>query len=244
VVSRPDLSELAPAEPSVVTARPEWPGSSTNVAPTANDLATELAAARAEIVRLHGDVHRLQEENRAFLLSMRHMTAAAETVVAEARAEAAETLTRAAAEAYERLVVARADARAAVHEERHRAATELEMLVAVRERIAEERASLTQFHSHLSGRLRNLVHAMLEFADRAPMLDAAPLAHETGVIEAVAQYAGEAGAEPAIELAPRPADMRPADPIGAHDAELEQAFAEFFGGDEHEPSRRWILNDQ
>jgi hypothetical protein len=205
-------------------------------------VAQRLVAATAEIERLRGELARVEEENRAFLATMRHMNAAAESVLEEARAEAAETRARVAAEAYERLVVARADARAALHEERARAADELELLAAVREKVAAERETLTLFHTQMSGKLRHLVHAMLDFADRPPSeLEAAP---EDG--DAIEVVGTEADGAPAAE----PTDGRggaapaPHDPIGAHDAELEQAFAEFFGGDDAEPSRGWILNEQ
>jgi hypothetical protein len=212
---------------------------------------------QAEIERLRAEVQRLTEENRAFVTSVRHMTRAAEEVLAEARQEAAETRARAAAEAYERLIVARADARAAVHEERRRTAAEIELLAAVRERIADERATLSTFQNQLSGRLRDLVRAVFDFEESAPTLVAGP------------SWDGSAGA-------PMPDMVVPEEPrvfvqghidveavlvedrVGAEDRggidvdpsedaeeELEAAFAAFFSPDvEGEPSRGWILNDR
>ena len=199
-----------------------------------------LVAAEAEIDRLQGEVARLAEENRAFLAAMRHMTAASDEVLAEARQEAADTRAKAAAEAYERLVVARADARAAVHDERQRAASELALLAAVRVRVTEERAELTQFHSQLNGHLRNLMHAMVDFTERAPVLD--PVEPITLVVSST----------PAVEervpldvnghtLTDMPAIT--VDPAADADEELEQAFRDFFGDGDVEPSRSWILND-
>src|SRR5690606_939014 len=135
---------------------------------------SRVADCQAEIERLRAEVARLTEENRAFVSSVRHMTSAAEEVLAEARREAAETRARTAAEAYERLVVARADARAAVHEERQRTAAELELLAAVRERIEDERNALSIFQNQLSGRLRDLVRAVFDFEERSPSLPAGP----------------------------------------------------------------------
>jgi hypothetical protein len=200
----------------------------------------------AELDRLRAEVARLEEENRAYVRAMRHMTAAAEDVLADARREAAETRARVAAEAYERLTVARADARAAVYEERRRLAAELELLAAVREKITEERTSLTQFHSHLNVRLRQLVHAMVDFTDRSPQLEAAPAQpvpssgarHEDDVIDTVAEEKADLGSN-GRERHPL------LDTITAHDEELEEAFAAFFSADiDMEPSRTWILNDQ
>lgn len=135
---------------------------------------SRIADCQAEVERLRAEVARLTEENRAFVSSVRHMTSAAEEVLAEARREAAETRARTAAEAYERLVVARADARAAVHEERQRTAAELELLAAVRERIQAERSTLSNFQDELSGRLRDLVSAVFDFEENTPSLTAGP----------------------------------------------------------------------
>jgi hypothetical protein len=134
----------------------------------------ELDRLAAEVARLTDENARLAEENRAFVTSVRHMTRAAEEVLIDARREAAETRARAAAEAYERLIVARADARAAVHEERSRTAAELELLAAVRERLQAERSTLSLFQDELSGRLRDLVSAVFDFEDRTPSLTAGP----------------------------------------------------------------------
>ena len=134
----------------------------------------EIHRLQAEVARLTDENSRLTEENRAFVCSVRHMTSAAEEVLVEARREAADTRARAAAEAYERLVVARADARAAVHEERQRTAAELELLAAVRERLQAERSTLSLFQDELSGRLRELVSAVFDFEERTPSLSAGP----------------------------------------------------------------------
>ena len=209
----------------------------------------QLVAAMTEIDRLRAEVSRLAEENRAFLAAMRHMTSASEEVLAEARLEAAETRARAAAEAYERLVVARADSRAAVHEQRQRAAAELELLAAVRERVTEERAVLVQFHGQLNGHLRQLVGAMLDFTDRTPVVD--PPERVTLISDLELPHLPTALTEgmeerPALDVGGHTLTDMPAisvDPTAEADEELEQAFAEFFGAGDNEPSRSWILND-
>jgi DNA replication initiation complex subunit (GINS family) len=210
-----------------------------------------LAEAAVEIEQLRAEVQRLSEENRAFVTSVRHMTRAAEEVLAEARQEAAETRARAAAEAYERLIVARADARAAVHEERQRTAAEIELLAAVRERITDERATLSMFQNQLSGRLRELVRAVFDFEENAPTLAAGPSWESTDhdpvpdmVVpdEPVVRVADDVAFVEAVLVEDRPpvADMDPADDA---EEELEAAFAAFFSADvEGEPSRNWILN--
>jgi hypothetical protein len=204
----------------------------------------------AELERLRAEVRRLSEENRAFVQSVKHMTRAAEEVLEEARREAAETRARAAAEAYERLVVARADARAAVHEERRRTAAEIELLAAVRERIADERAALSIFQNQLSGRLRELVRAVFEFEEHAPTLGAGPsweapdepvpgmvVPEEPRVREDTHRVVDSVVVE---EQRPTVVDI---DPSEDAEEELEAAFAAFFSADvEGEPSRSWILN--
>jgi hypothetical protein len=241
-VSRPDPNQ-SPASP-----------------PAAADGSVDPSTA-AELARLRTEVSRLEEENRAYVRAMRHMTSAAEEVLADARREAAETRARVAAEAYERLTVARADARAAVYEERRRLAAELELLAAVREKITEERTTLTQFHSQLNGRLRQLVHAMVEFTDRSPELAAGPPvpvangAHTTNGSPATNGSHASNGAHgphaPAAAangsqrddvidaVAAEETDLgavrRDGHPllenIDAHDEELEEAFAAFFSAD-------------
>jgi hypothetical protein len=164
-----------------------------------------LDAAHAQISALEARLERSEEENRAFIQTLRHVASAAEELLTEARHDAAtlrgaaehevvsmrtemeqrlalavgeahreatRVLDEAHATAHELVVVARADAREIVHEERRAAASDLEMLAAVRERIAEERESLTRFHDQLSGRLRGLVEAMLDFADSGTTLEA------------------------------------------------------------------------
>jgi hypothetical protein len=210
-----------------------------------------LAEANAEIERLRAEVERLSEENRAFVTSVRHMTKAAEDVLAEARREAAETRARAAAEAYERLIVARADARAAVYEERARTAAEIELLAAVRERIADERATLSMFQDQLSGRLRDLVRAVFDFEERQPTLGAGPSWDGT---EPRVERVDMRMADPADERAEvvdtvlvedRPTPGADVDPANDAEEALEAAFAAFFSPDvEGEPSRNWILNDR
>jgi hypothetical protein len=204
----------------------------------------------SELERLRAEVRRLSEENRAFVSSVKHMTRAAEEVLDEARREAAETRARAAAEAYERLVVARADARAAVHEERRRTAAEIELLAAVRERIADERATLSIFQNQLSGRLRDLVRAVFEFEEHAPSLGAGPsweaapdepvpgmVVPEEPVLREEVRRVVDAVL---VDERPPAADV---DPSEDAEEELEAAFAAFFSADvEGEPSRSWILN--
>jgi hypothetical protein len=210
-----------------------------------------LDAATAEIERLRAEVQRLTEENRAFVTSVRHMTRAAEEVLAEARQEAAETRARAAAEAYERLIVARADARAAVHEERSRTAAEIELLAAVREKIANERATLSVFQSQLSGRLRDLVRAVFDFEENAPTLGAGP-SWEATMEDPVPDMVVPDEPRVRVEDAARAVetilveDRTPGsdvDPSDDAEEELEAAFAAFFSAEiEGEPSRNWILN--
>lgn len=218
----------------------------------AADLEAELAEAHAEIERLKAEVARLSEENRAFVSSVKHMTSAAEEVLEEARREAAETRARVAAEAYERLVVARADARAAVHEERQRVAAELELLAAVRERIEDERNALSIFQNQLSGRLRDLVRAVFEFEERSPSLPAGPSwagidadageerrAEESAPLET---HAAEDYVD-AVVIEDRDEPGLAVDPADEAEEELEAAFAAFFHADiEGEPSRHWILD--
>jgi hypothetical protein len=206
------------------------------------------AEAAAELERLRSEVQRLTEENRAFFASVKHMTRAAEEVLAEARREAAETRARAAAEAYERLIVARADACAAVHEERRRTAAEIELLAAVRERIADERATLSIFQNQLSGRLRELVRAVFDFEESAPTLGAGP-SWEPPDDPIPGMVVPD---EPRVEDVVRVVetilvDERPAiadvDPSDDAEEELEAAFAAFFSAEiEGEPSRHWIMN--
>jgi hypothetical protein len=215
-----------------------------------------LVAATAEIERLRTEVQRLAEENRAFVTSVRHMTRAAEEVLADARQEAAETRARAAAEAYERLIVARADARAAVHEERRRTAAEIELLAAVREKIADERATLSTFQNQLSGRLRDLVRAVFDFEESAPTLGAGPswdgsrgerIPDMVVPDEPRVFVPGHIDVEAITIEDVYPAGERSTDVDPSEDAEeeLEAAFAAFFSADvEGEPSRTWILNDR
>jgi predicted nuclease with TOPRIM domain len=196
-----------------------------------DDVQTQLDAAHAEIERLRAELTRLGEENRAFVRSMRIMTVASEEVLAEARAEAAETLARAAAEAYERLVVSRADARAAMHEERERLQSDLVRLDALRAAVVEEQRSLQRFHASLGGRVRQLVHAMVQFADRAPALDPVLEEQNRTLIDTEAEEspAGDAAATP--------------DPAEHAGEEMEEAFAAFFSDLDVEPSRSWILSE-
>jgi hypothetical protein len=206
------------------------------------------AEAAAEIERLRSEVQRLTEENRAFVASVKHMTRAAEEVLAEARQEAAETRARAAAEAYERLIVARADANAAVHEERRRTAAEIELLAAVRERIADERATLSIFQNQLSGRLRDLVRAVFDFEENAPTLGAGPSWEppEEPVPGMVVPDEPRIAEDVARVVETILVDERPAadvDPSEDAEEELEAAFAAFFSAEiEGEPSRHWIMN--
>jgi hypothetical protein len=214
----------------------------------------QLDAAHAEIERLQAEVRRLTEENHAFVSSARLLTKAAEEVLAEARREAAETRARAAAEAYERLVVARADARAAVLEERTRTAAEIELLAEVRERLADERATLRLFQDQLSGRLRDLVRAVFDFEERQPTLgagpswDGAPSRPESATGSDLrdgveADVVRDGVYVEAVVIDDRPSPTADVDPGEDAEHELEAAFAAFFSPDvEGEPSRSWILN--
>jgi hypothetical protein len=228
---------------------------------------TRLAVAERESERLRSENARLAEENRAFVTSARHLTNAAEQVLADARREAADTRARAAAEAYERLIVARADARLAVHEEREKTAAELELLAAVRERIMQERSSLSTFQNELSGRLRDLVRAVFDFEEHAPMLAPGPSwssddhisvvdepvtasgsVVESAVVEsAVVESVVVDDRDPRRNEVPMGVVVDPSavDPAEPAEEELEAAFAAFFSTDvEGEPSRHWILNDR
>lgn len=254
----------------------------------------ELLAAQAHIVDLQAQLTRVEEENRAFMQSLRHVAAAAEELLAEARVEAAslregverdlaqahaeldarrESFVRDAqrdadrllmesraeahglleesrATAHELVVVARADAREAVHEERRRAADDLEMLAALRERIADERNTLSQFHTQLSGRLRFLMHSMLEFADQNPALDLGDSSFAATVLTGPhpgRSIALSAAADaPATDRAPAvsPSATRPEGDMHGDEAHLDRAFDAFFSNDiDEDPSRRWILED-
>lgn len=223
---------------------------------------TRLAVAERESERLRSENARLAEENRAFVTSARHLTNAAEQVLADARREAADTRARAAAEAYERLIVARADARLAVHEEREKTAAELELLAAVRERIMQERSSLSTFQNELSGRLRDLVRAVFDFEEHAPMLAPGPswssddnisvvdepvTANGSVVESAVVESVVVDDRDPRRNEVPMGVVVDPSavDPAEPAEEELEAAFAAFFSTDvEGEPSRHWILNDR
>jgi hypothetical protein len=287
-----------PAPDPAFPARPSDPSVETPV-----DRAVH-AAALARVGILESRLARAEEENRAFVGSLRHAADLAEQMLQQARSEAdelraratralaevreqieqhrasylehvqreaAEVLEQARAAAHEMIVVARADAREAVHEERRKIADELEMLAAVRARVAEERRALAAFHAQLSGRLRQLVHAMVDFSDDPAMTAGTAFAKTVltgpqrpamalGELRPVDQR--DAGAPaPATATAdtpavPEQAEGEPIDPvvrsfptadrslIHAEDEHLDQAFEQFFSSDvEHEPSRRWILED-
>jgi hypothetical protein len=265
----------------------------------------EAALARVEI--LESRLARAEEENRAFVGSLRHAADLAEQMLQQARTEAeelrarattalaevqhqidqhrasylelvqreaADLLEQARAAAHEMVIVARADAREAVHEERRKIADELEMLGAVRARVTEERRALASFHAQLSGRLRQLVHSMVDFSDDPAMTEgtafaktvltgpqrpamapaelrpvgaremravATPATPEPPAVEAVEAVEVEREMiDPAVRSFPT-ADRSL---IHAEDEHLDQAFERFFSEDvEHEPSRRWILED-
>jgi hypothetical protein len=243
----------------------------------------ELVAAHARIADQQVKLAQLEEENRAFMQSLRHVAAAAEELLAEARTEAAtlreaverdiasahaeldarrasivtdsrreadRLLDESRATAHEIIVVARADAREAVHEERRRAADDLEMLAALRERIAEERNTLTQFHTQLSGRLRYLMHSMLEFADQNPSLDLGSSSTFASTVLTGPQPARSIALSGPVDLpdADRAAASRASTPEGdmhGDEAHLDRAFDAFFSSDDidEDPSRRWILED-
>lgn len=243
----------------------------------------ELVAAHAHIADLQVKLAKLEEENRAFMQSLRHVAAAAEELLAEARTEAAtmreaverdiayahaeldarraaivtdsrreadRLLDESRATAHEIVVVARADAREAVHEERRRAADDLEMLAALRERIAEERNTLTQFHTQLSGRLRYLMHSMLEFADQNSAVDLGNPSTFASTVLTGPQAARSIALSGPVDLpdADRAAATRESTPEGdmhGDEAHLDRAFDAFFSSDDidEDPSRRWILED-
>ena len=258
------------AEPRDAAAFPIT-ASSPGAAPAVDS--AEWEAARSRISVLESRVARAEEENRAFLQSLRHAAAAAEELLDEARGEAVlirDAATRHAAEvageldarrdsltteaqrdagrildearttAYELVVVARADAREAVHEERLRAANELEMLAMARERVSDERNTLTHYHAQLGGRLRELAHSMVEFAERRPEVEPSDPTFAATVL--TGPQVGGAMRSLATAV-PRPAGADRAE-THADEEHLERAFNEFFSADiEHEPSRRWILED-
>jgi hypothetical protein len=256
----------------------------------------ELDAARAQIAALRTQLDHAEEENRAFTQSLRHVAAAAEELLAEARAEATalrealerdtaaaraalehdmavahgeldarrasiiiesqreadRLLAESRATAHELVVVARADAREAVHEERRRAADDLEMLAELRERIAHERHSLAQFHTQLSGRLRYLMHSMLEFAEQNPALELGDPASfaatvltgpQSGSSIALSSGTDFSDAERAAAV-PTSGGTRPEGDMHGDEAHLYRAFDAFFSNDiDEDPSRRWILED-
>jgi hypothetical protein len=295
----PAAEQVAPsaAEPdTTTTARPADPSADAPVDRAVHD------AALARLGILESRLARAEEENRAFVGSLRHAADLAEQMLQQARAEADElraratralaevrnqieehrtaylehvqreatgVLEQARAAAHEMVVVARADAREAVHEERRKIADELEMLAAVRARVTEERRALTAFHAQLSGRLRQLVHAMVDFSDDPTMTAGTAFAKTvlTGP-QRPSMALGELRPIPRdAEVpapAPAPAETPAAEPtegasieptlrsfptadrslIHAEDEHLDQAFEQFFSSDvEHEPSRRWILED-
>lgn len=289
----------------------ENPGAEVDAAPAAPPVVAEpsvLDVAAVEALRsrqavLESRLARAEEENDAFVRSLRHAAAAAEELLAEAaaeaderraataaeiegllavaRAEADEVLARAArdaddvreaarAEARELVAVARADARDAQIDERRALAAAQAELVAAEQAIAADRLALVRLHGELAAGLRSLARAMGEQLDHpiaaAPIVPAVPVApvfdDRAAVVAAtepdahafaatvrtgphLAPEAGRLLAETAADLVRLPtAEHRP-DPRELHDEEhLERAFDEFFSSEiEHEPSRRWILED-
>lgn len=259
-------------------------------------------ATLSRLAVLESRLARAEEENRAFVASMRRaadvvdemmrqatsdaeaLRAAARRELADNRAqieqhraayldqvqrEAARILAEARAAAHELVIVARADARAAVQDERHRIAGELEMLAAVRERITEERRALAHFHSQLSGRLRQLVHSMVEFSEDPAVPSGSAFA--SAVLTGPQRPGTLAPTTPATarplpgrdrdrEAAPigrddqrssggdepgsGPPRAEETSPLHADDEHLDRAFDEFFSSDvEHEPSRAWIFEE-
>jgi hypothetical protein len=277
----PEVDEIAVMAPVAAAPVDEAPVDELPAPPTVDP--AELVAAHARIADQQVKLAQLEEENRAFMQSLRHVAAAAEELLAEARTEAAtlreaverdiasahaeldarrasivtdsrreadRLLDESRATAHEIIVVARADAREAVHEERRRAADDLEMLAALRERIAEERNTLTQFHTQLSGRLRYLMHSMLEFADQNPSLDLGSSSTFASTVLTGPQPARSIALSGPVDLpdADRAAASRASTPEGdmhGDEAHLDRAFDAFFSSDDidEDPSRRWILED-
>ena len=236
-------------------------------------------AAQSQILVLESRVARAEEENRAFMQSLRHAAAAAEELLDEARVEAASMrsgaerdvaksralldqrhasllvdaqrdaaalLDQARAVAHEIVVVARADAREAVLAERRRAAEELAVLAVVRERIADERRSLTEYHAQLAGRLRPVLSAISDFVTQAPAAAPDGPATFSSTVLTGPQIASahlDVARDVATPAAPTPTAVEPS--LFARDEEhLDRAFEEFFSGEvDDDPSRRWILED-
>lgn len=160
-----------------------------------------LAALRARHAVLASRLARAEEENLAFVRSLRHAAAAAEELLAEATAEAdavragaeadagrmvaaaqarAVALIEAAvAEATELVAVARADARDAQAAERATIEEARTALATVEASIAADRAALVRHHAELTAGLRSLARAMGLAADEPPTVatgSAAPVA--------------------------------------------------------------------
>ena len=220
-----------------------------HVAAAAEELLAEaraetLAEARAEAATMREAVERDIASAHAELDARRA------SIVTDSRREADRLLDESRATAHELVVVARSDAREAVHEERRRAADDLEMLVALRERIADERNTLTEFHTQLSGRLRALMHSMLQFTDQDPSLDLGNSSTFASTVITGPQPARSIPLSGPVELprANRAAAPRASTPEGGmhgDEAHFDRAFDAFFSSDDidKDPSRRWILKD-
>jgi hypothetical protein len=174
----------------------------------------------------------------------------------------------ASSEARERVVVARADAKTLVAEERRKVADELEMLAVVRETVVAERDALLSFHADLNGRLREIVTSIVNYSSDdeihelaaiggiiSPELAPSRSRHDTTpvhdyVVErdedtAVAVAPPTATPPPAPPLSTSPADenAQPHDPLA--DEHFDRAFSSFMGGEaDVEPSRRWMISGE
>ncbi len=197
-----------------------------------------LDEARVEATSMRSAAEQEIARSRA-LLDQRHAS-----LVVDAQRDASALLEQARAAAHEIVVVARADAREAVLAERRRAAEELAVLASVRERIADERRSLTQFHAQLAGRLRPVLSAISDFVTQAPTADGNASFSATVLTGPQIASAHVALAQDiAAPCASAPTGVEPS--LFARDEEhLDQAFEEFFSDEvEDDPSRRWILED-
>lgn len=227
--------------------------------------AADLAEQMLEQARAEADDLR-DRAGRAFAEVREQVEAHRSSYLEHVQREAGEVLERARAAAHEMVVVARADAREAVHDERSKIADELEMLAAVRGRVSEERRALAAFHAQMSGRLRQLVHAMSEFSDDPSMMAGTAFAKTvlTGPqrppgalddLRPVPLVAGspspttenhvpESAEAGSIDTNPSAFPQEVRGLVHADDEHLDEAFERFFSADvEHEPSRRWILED-
>lgn len=211
-----------------------------------------LAALRARHAVLESRLARAEEENVAFVRSLRHAAAAAEELLAEATAEAdavragaastaaavlaaaearavalVETAT---ADAAEIVAAARAEAHDAHADERAAIDEARAALGAIEASIAADRAALVRHHADLTAGLRALARAMGLAADEAPTAPVLPVAPVVPVFAATdaAGFAETVRTGPAtnVEVPGAAADDEAATPDPARRAEVYPAHDE------------------